>query len=86
MKRVALVLLTLALGGAPSFAAEAGKLDVNKATEKELLALPEMTEARAKAILSYRQGNGELIQLEELKVIPQVAPIYDKIKDRLTVE
>lgn len=67
-------------------AAAEEKINVNTATEAELRKLPEMTEARAKAILNYRTGNGELIQLEELKLIPQVLPIYDKIKDRLVLE
>jgi len=48
--------------------------------------LPEMTEARAKGIIGYRKSNGEFIQIDELELIPQVKPIYGKIKDLVTVE
>jgi competence protein ComEA len=66
--------------------AEEKKVNINTATQQELMKLPDMNEARAKAIINYRTGNGELIQLEELKLIPQVAPIYDKIQGRLVLE
>ena len=62
------------------------KLNINTASVEELMKLPKMTEARAKAIIIYRKGHGELVQLEELELIPQVAPIYDQIKDRLVLE
>jgi DNA uptake protein ComE-like DNA-binding protein len=48
--------------------------------------LPEMTEARAKGIIGYRKSNGEFIQVDELELIPQVKPIYGRIKDLVTVE
>jgi DNA uptake protein ComE-like DNA-binding protein len=78
--------ITAALVFSTALVTAAETIDVNRATLADLMKLPEVTEARAKAILAYRQGNGELIQLEELKLIPQVAPIYDRIKDKLTVE
>lgn len=62
------------------------KLDINTATESDLMKLPEMTEARAKAIIRYRETSGELIQLEELELIPQVKPIFKRIKDELVLE
>ncbi len=62
------------------------KLNINAASLDALLQLPEMTQARAKAIINYRTGQGDFIQLEELKLIPQVAPIYDQLKDRLILE
>ncbi|MGH7821176.1 MAG: ComEA family DNA-binding protein [Candidatus Binatia bacterium] len=77
--------MAMVLFAATAFAGD-GKINVNTAGEAELMKLPEMNAARARAILNYRSGNGELIQLEELKLIPQVAPIYDKIKDRLVLE
>jgi competence protein ComEA len=64
----------------------ADKLNINTATEQDLMKLPEMTEARAKGIIGYRKSNGEFIQVEELELIPQVKPIYGKIKDLVTVE
>ena len=62
------------------------KLNINTADEKALLKLPEMNEARAKAIVNYRKNTGELIQLDELELIPQVKPIYPKLKPHLVLE
>ena len=64
----------------------ADKLNINTASEQDLMKLPEMTEARAKGIIGYRKSNGEFIQVEELELIPQVKPIYGKIKDLVRVE
>ena len=62
------------------------KLNINTADEKALMSLPEMNEARAKAIVNYRKNTGELIQLEELELIPQVKPIFPKLKGHLVLE
>jgi DNA uptake protein ComE-like DNA-binding protein len=80
---VASVLGVAALSGLVS---AADKLNINTASEQELMKLPEMTEARAKGIIGYRKSNGEFIQVDELELIPQVKPIYGKIKDLVTVE
>ena len=69
-----------------SVAPAADKLDINTATEPDLMKLPEMSEARAKAIIGYRKSTGEFIQIDELELIPQVKPIYPKIKDLVRVE
>ena len=76
----------LLLAAASLARADAGKVNVNTASPEELMKLPEMTEARAKAIVNYRKNTGELIQIEELELVPQVKPIFQKIKDRLVVE
>ena len=70
----------------PSGACAADKVNINTASEQELMKLPDMTEARAKGIVGYRKSNGEFIQADELELIPQVKPIYEKIKDLVTVE
>ena len=64
----------------------ADKININTASEQDLMKLPEMNEARAKAIIGYRKSTGEFIQADELELIPQVKPIYGKIKDQVTVE
>jgi competence protein ComEA len=70
----------------PSGACAADKVNINTASEQELMKLPDMNEARAKGIVGYRKSNGEFIQVDELELIPQVKPIYKKIKDLVTVE
>jgi competence protein ComEA len=80
---VASLLGVVALSGVVS---AADKLNINTASEQDLMKLPEMTEARAKGIIGYRKSNGEFIQVDELELIPQVKPIYGKIKDLVTVE
>jgi competence protein ComEA len=77
-------LLGVAVLSGVVFAAD--KLNINTASEQDLMKLPEMTEARAKGIIGYRKSNGEFIQVDELELIPQVKPIYGKIKDLVTVE
>jgi competence protein ComEA len=89
MKRISSFLVTAALAGVmlfPGILPAADKLNLNAATEQDLLKLPEMTEARAKAIVGYRKSSGEFIQVDELELIPQVKPIYGKIKDLVAVE
>ena len=70
----------------PVAAPAADKVNINTATEQELAKLPEMSEARAKGIINYRKSTGEFIQVDELELIPQVKPIYPKIKDLVSVE
>ncbi|HSD09904.1 MAG TPA: helix-hairpin-helix domain-containing protein [Candidatus Binatia bacterium] len=70
----------------PGVARAADRVNINAANEQELMKLPEVNEARAKAIVSYRKSSGEFIQVEELELIPQVKPIYTKIKDLVAVE
>jgi competence protein ComEA len=70
----------------PSGVCAADKVNINTASEQELMKLPDMNEARAKGIVSYRKSNGEFIQVDELELIPQVKPIYKKIKDLVSVD
>ena len=88
MKTMRLFASALLLGSAllagPAFAAE--KLNLNKATAEDLKKLPEMNDARATAIINHKKSTGEYIQVEELELIPQVKPIYPKIKDLVSVE
>ena len=77
-----LLVATLAAGAALG----ADKVNINTATAEELKKLPEINDARAGAIVTYRKSTGEFIQAEELELIPQVKPIYPKIKDLVTVE
>jgi competence ComEA-like helix-hairpin-helix protein len=92
MTRIAKSIIGLALislvadAGILSGVCAADKVNINTASEQELMKLPDMNEARAKAIVSYRKSSGEFIQVDELELIPQVKPIYSKIKDLVVVE
>lgn len=79
--------LAAALFLAATVAAVAGsKTNLNSASEEELLKLPEMNQAKAKAIINYRKTNGDFIQIEELELIPQVKPSFAKLKDLVDIE
>lgn len=56
--------------------AEIEKIDINKATENELTALPQIGPAKAKAIVAYRDTNGPFATIEAIK---NVKGIGDKI-------
>ena len=86
MKTMILAAALVAALLAPVASLAEHKLNINTADEKALLKLPEMNEARAKAIVNYRKNTGELIQLDELELIPQVKPIYPKLKGHLVLE
>jgi len=85
-KRWATGIAMMFLAGVTGAALGADKVNINTATEQDLAKLPEMNEARAKGIINYRKSTGEFIQIDELELIPQVKPIYSKIKDLVSVE
>jgi len=86
IKKTAIRLATAFTLASLSPLSAADKININTASEQDLMKLPEMNEARAKAILGYRRSTGEFIQVDELELIPQVKPIYGKIKDQVSVE
>lgn len=63
--------LALGLGGQAAMAVE-GQININTADAKELEALPFIGEGRAKAIVTYRQKNGQFETLDELSKIPDI--------------
>ncbi|MDY4839037.1 MAG: helix-hairpin-helix domain-containing protein [Lachnospiraceae bacterium] len=63
-----------------------GKVNLNAATAAELMTLPGIGEAKAGAILSYREEHGSFAKIEELKNISGIKDgVYEKIKDCITV-
>ncbi len=55
-----------------------GKANVNKATTTQLEEQLGLTETEAQAIISYRQQNGDIKTLDQLKTVPGVSP--DKLQ------
>jgi len=62
------------------------KVDINRAEEWLLIALPDIGETRAQAIIQYRQQNGRFRNIEEITLVPGISDsTYLKIKDFITV-
>ncbi|MEG1742210.1 MAG: helix-hairpin-helix domain-containing protein, partial [Acetivibrio sp.] len=59
-----------------------GKVNINTASKAELMTLTGIGEAKAEAILSYREKNGTYGSLEDLMKIEGIkSGVYNKIKD-----
>ncbi len=64
-----------------------GLLDINQATFKDLDALPGIGEAKANAILAYRQENGHFVTIDELLKVPGISDdVFQKVKDLVMVQ
>lgn len=62
-------------------------LDLNRATVDDLIALPLIGPARAKAIVDYRDANGPFQDLEDLKKVPRIkAGTINAIKNLVQVQ
>ena len=62
------------------------KVSINNASKEELMTLSGIGEAKADAIISYRQENGSFKSIEEIKNVSGVGDsIYEKIKDYITL-
>jgi competence protein ComEA len=62
------------------------KLNINKASFKELLAVPGLTETRAASIILYREAHGDFKHLDELLNVKYIGvATLEKIKPYLTL-
>jgi competence protein ComEA len=65
----------------------AGRVNINTATEDELDALPGIGPTTAQAIVEYRLLNGEFQTVQDIQNVPGVGPsTYDRIKDFISIE
>ena len=63
-----------------------GKINLNTASKEELMTLDYIGEAKANAIIAYRQEQGSFKSIEEVKNVKGIGDIlYSKIKDHITV-
>ncbi|MBA4383880.1 MAG: hypothetical protein C0410_04030 [Anaerolinea sp.] len=63
-----------------------GKIDLNQATLKDLIALPGIGEARANAIIDFREKYGAFEDLSELSYVPGIGNILlNSIQDLVII-
>ena len=65
------------------------KVDLNKASKKELMAVKGLNASKAKAIISYRKKHGDFKSLDDLKEVKGLNKLSDDqlkaIQDQLTI-
>lgn len=62
-------------------------VNINTATKAELMTLTGIGEAKAEAIIDYRNSNGKFNSAEEIMNVSGIGEkIYEKIKNRITVK
>lgn len=63
-----------------------GKININTADETALQTLDGIGETKAKAIIEYRNKNGNFKTIEDIKNVSGIGDsVYEKIKDNITV-
>lgn len=62
------------------------KIDINHATESELITLIGIGEAKAKSIIDYRNNNGSFKSIEDIMEVSGIGSnIFEQIKDSIVV-
>lgn len=65
---------------------DSGKVNLNTATETELMTLSGVGQSKAKAIIDYRTQNGSFGSVEDIMQVPGIKEgVYNQIKDSITV-
>lgn len=65
---------------------EQDKVNLNTADVKELMTLPGIGEAKARAVVEYRKEHGAFSSIEEIRQISGIKQaVFSKIKDQITV-
>jgi competence protein ComEA len=67
-------------------AEEAGKIDLNKASVKELMQIKGIGQSYAQRIIDYRETNGQFNQIEDIMKVKGIgSKLFESIKDKITV-
>ncbi len=65
---------------------KSGKININRASQADLMTLPGVGEAKANQIIQYRQEHGDFQCIEDIMLISGVKEgLFNKIKDYITV-
>ena len=64
-----------------------GKVNINQASEEELMTLPGIGASKAADIVRYREEQGRFEQIEDIMNISGIKEaVFGKIKDKITVQ
>lgn len=72
--------------GGDSYAKDDGLININEATKEKLMELPGIGEAKAEAIINYREENGSFNDISDIMNISGIKEAaFDKIKDLIKI-
>ena len=61
-------------------------VDINRADKEQLMSLPGRGEAKAEAVIAYREEHGDFKQPEDIMLVTGIKEAaYEKLKDKITV-
>jgi len=64
-----------------------GKININTASKAQLMTIPGIGEAKASAIVMYREKNGTFSSIEEVKKVEGIKEgVYEKMKEYIVVD